>query len=573
MRKDTRDPESCNLIGYTTLGPTRAAIAPRRIGGKWQSWLCGLLSLVGSAAAQDFPSRAGGGEERNERTVPAVFVAGDSTAAKGNGETQQGWGAPFADHFDPAKIAVDNRARGGRSSRTFVTEGWWEALLADVKAGDFVLIQFGHNDGGAINEEPPGSTRPLRARGSLPGIGEERQAIDNVVTRQREVVHTFGWYLRRMIDDVRAKDATPIVLSPTVRNLWRDGKVERGPGEFRVWSRAVAAAAGVAFVDLTRLVADRYQTLGEAKTGEFFPQDHTHTNAAGAALNAAAIVAGLKGLRGGPWENFLSAKGAAVEADRLGWLDLPEPAHPARPVLWLIGDSTVRNGRGDGEGGQWGWGDALARYFDAERIEVVNRAVGGLSSRTFLTQGHWERVLTLAKSGDFLLLQFGHNDNGPLNDDARARGTIKGVGDEVETIDNRLTGQREDVHSYGWYLRTYVRDAKARGITPIVCSPVPRKTWQGVRVARSAESYAGWARQIAAEEDVAFVDLNERIAQRYEALGEAKVEPLFADAHTHTSRAGAEMNAAIVAEALRELEEAELTKFLKEQVGVSEFSG
>ena len=496
--------------------------------------------------------------------TPTVFIAGDSTAAKGNGDTQQGWGVAFADYFDPAKLAVDNRARGGRSSRTFVTEGLWDALLAEVKAGDFVLIQFGHNDGGAINEEPPGSTRPLRARGSLPGIGEEAQAIDNVLTQQRETVHTFGWYLRRMITDTQAKGATPIVLSPTVRNIWREGKVERGPGEYRAWSRAVAEAAGVAFVDLTRIVADHYQAMGEAKVSEFFPQDHTHTNAAGAELNAGLVVAGLKGLRGGSWGEFLSAKGAAVETDRIGWLNLPEPENAARSTLWLIGDSTVRNGRGDGEGGQWGWGDALAAHFDPERMNVVNRAVGGLSSRTFRTQGHWERVLGLAKAGDFLLLQFGHNDNGPLNDDSRARGTIKGVGDEVETIDNLLTGQREDVHSYGWYLRTYVREAKARGITPIVCSPVPRKTWQDGRIARSRDSYAGWARKVAAEEGVAFVDLNERIALRYEALGEEKVNALFADAHTHTSRAGAELNAAIVADAVRELRETGLAEFLKE---------
>ena len=70
--------------------------------------------------------------------------------------------------FDPAKLVVVNAARGGRSSRTFVTEGHWEKMLAEVRAGDFVIIQFGHNDSGALNQEPPGSTRPLRARGTFP---------------------------------------------------------------------------------------------------------------------------------------------------------------------------------------------------------------------------------------------------------------------------------------------------------------------------------------------------------------------------------------------------------------------
>ncbi len=485
--------------------------------------------------------------------LPTLFVAGDSTAAKGSSADQQGWAVPFADYFDPAKINVANHARGGRSSRTFITEGLWDKMLADVKAGDFVLIQFGHNDAGAINAEPPGSTRPLRARGSLPGLGDESEAIDNVLTKQPETVHTFGWYVRKMIADVKAKGATPLVLSLTVRDLWKDGKVERGSGPYRAWDRELAQHAGVAFIDVTRLIADEYQRLGQPRVHEFFPKDHTHTNPAGADLNAALVVAGLKGLHDGPFAKFLSPKGAAVEADRIGWLNLPEPADPARPTLLLIGDSTVRNGRGDGAGGQWGWGAPLADHFDAAKINVVNRAVGGLSSRTFRTQGHWERALALLKPGDFVAMQFGHNDPGPLNDDKRARGTIGGTGEETEVIDNLLTKQPEVVHTYGWYLRQYIREAKAAGATPIVCSPVPRKTWKDGKIARSADTHGGWAKRVAAEEGVAFIDLNELIATRYEALGAEKVEPLFADEHTHTSRAGAELNAAIVAEALRAL--------------------
>ncbi|MFT3829094.1 MAG: rhamnogalacturonan acetylesterase [Opitutaceae bacterium] len=498
-------------------------------------------------------------------TLPTVFVAGDSTAAKGKGAEQEGWGVPFAEFFDSTKINVVNRARGGRSSRTFITEGLWEELLAQVKAGDFVLIQFGHNDGGAINEEPPGSTRPLRARGSLPGLGDEVLEIDNVLTKRHEVVHTFGWYVRKMIADVQAKGATPILLSPTARHIWKDGKVERGSGGFRGWSRALAQQAGVPFVDHTRLAADHYQEIGEVATAALFGADHTHTNLAGAERTAAAVVAGLKGLRGGPWETFLSEKGRAVPADSIGWLNLPEPANPALPSVVCIGDSTVRNGRGDGAGGQWGWGDAIPTYFDPAKINVVNRAVGGLSSRTFRTQGHWARALTLLKTGDFLLLQFGHNDDSPVNDDKRARGTLPGVGEETEEIDNILTRQHEVVHTYGWFLRQYVREAKARGVTPIVCSPVPRKKWIDGKVRRTDSTYAGWARQVAQEEGVAFVDLSELVATRYDALGAAAVEPLFADEHTHTSRAGAELNAAIVADALRALPGAPLAPYLRER--------
>ena len=503
------------------------------------------------ALAPDLASNPAAVANALDPALPTIFIASDSTAAKNNGNPTQGWGVPLADYFDATKVNIANRARGGRSSRTFISEGLWDQLLAELKAGDYVLIQFGHNDGSPVNEDPSVPRAKMRSRGSLPGLGEESREIDNVVTGKHEVVRTFGWYIRKMIADVKAKGATPIVLSLTVRNRWENGVVERGSGSYRQWDRELAEEAGIAFIDLTRLIADDYQKLGAEKVQALFSTDHTHTNSAGADFNAAHVVAGLKGIRKGPFGAFLSAKGAAVTADSIGWLNLPEPADPKLPSIVLIGDSTVRNGRGDGEGGQWGWGDYLGAYFDSTRINIVNRAVGGLSSRTFLTQGHWERALTLLKRGDYVVMQFGHNDNGPLNDASRARGTIKGAGEETEEIENLLTKQHEVVHSYGWYLRQYIRDAKAKGAIPVVCSLVPRKTWKDGRIVRSADGYAGWAKQVASEEGVAFIDLNERIAARYDALGEAAVDPLFADPHTHTSKAGAELNAEIVAQGLR----------------------
>jgi lysophospholipase L1-like esterase len=137
------------------------------------------------------------------------------------------------------------------------------------------------------------------------------------------------------------------------------------------------------------------------------------------------------------------------------------------------------------------------------------------------------------------------------------------VGEETQEIDNQLTKQHEVVHSYGWYLRQYIREAKAHGAVPIVCSPVPRKTWKEGKIVRSTEGYAGWARQVAAGEGAAFIDLNDLVAQRYEALGAERVDAMFADPHTHTSRSGAELNAAIVAESLRKLPGEPLLRYLR----------
>lgn len=511
-----------------------------------------------AAPAPDLATNAPANAAPKATSLPTIFVAGDSTAARGSGELQQGWAVPFSRYFDPEKVNVVNRARGGRSSRTFITEGLWDELMTMVKAGDIVLIQFGHNDAGAINDTN-------RARGSIQGIGEETQEIDNLLTKKQEVVHTFGWYLRKMISDTKAKGATPVVLSLTIRNTWRDRQIERGSGRWGIWAGEVARVEGVQFIDVTEMVAIKFQAMGPEAVKTFYPKDHTHFNADGATIHAEAVVAGLKGLRGNPVGRFLSEKGRAIPADRAASENLPRPIHDSTPTLFLIGDSTVRNGRGDGAGGQWGWGDFLGTYFDLEKINVVNRALGGTSSRTFYNN-QWPAVLAMVRKGDVVMMQFGHNDNAPLNDTTRARGTIKGVGDETDEIENQLTNKREVVHTYGWYLRQFVAEIRARGATPIICSPVPRKTWRDGKIVRSRESHAGWAEQVAKAEGAAFIDLNERVAQRYEALGREAVETLFADEHTHTSKAGAELNARCVVEALTALQgnQVQVSLYLKD---------
>jgi len=252
------------------------------------------------------------------RLVPRLFVAGDSTASsyEANPKNQQGWGAVLQPLFDPRSLEVVDLARGGRSSRTFITEGHWGRLLAQLGAGDFVIIQFGHNDAGALNEEPPGSTQPLRARGTIPGIGDESREIDNVLTGQQETVHSYGWYVRRMIADVRAKHATPILLTLTRTNTWEAGRLTCPSDTYRSWTAQLARAEHVAFVDLSRIIADRYQREGPDAVSAQFIDDTVHTNLAGARANAADVVSGLRADRSLPFRRLLSKEGRGVRADR-----------------------------------------------------------------------------------------------------------------------------------------------------------------------------------------------------------------------------------------------------------------
>jgi rhamnogalacturonan acetylesterase len=234
-----------------------------------------------------------------------------------------------------------------------------------------------------------------------------------------------------------------------------------------------------------------------------------------------------------------------------------------KPVFYIIGDSTVKNGQGTGGGGLWGWGDFVAPYFDTTKITIENDARGGTSSRTFQTSGLWDKVLAKLKPGDFVIMQFGHNDGSALDDTARARGTIRGIGEESKEIYNPIRKVQEVVHTYGWYMRKFINDAKAKGATAIVCSPIPRNDWKDGKVSRSSESYAKWAEDVAKSENVFFINLNEIIAAKYEAMGIDAVKPFFPGDHTHTGIDGAKLNAEVVVKELKDKGPKELRKYFK----------
>ena len=101
----------------------------------------------------------------------------------------------------------------------------------------------------------------------------------------------------------------------------------------------------------------------------------------------------------------------------------------SNPVLFLIGNSTMRNGTlGNGNNGQWGWGYFEHKYFNSGKITVENQALGGMSSRTFYNK-LWPDVRKALKPGDWVIVSIGHNDNGPY-DSGRARAVIPGVGNQ-----------------------------------------------------------------------------------------------------------------------------------------------
>lgn len=232
-----------------------------------------------------------------------------------------------------------------------------------------------------------------------------------------------------------------------------------------------------------------------------------------------------------------------------------------KPTLYIIGDSTVQNNDGNGKNDYWGWGSLLAADIDTNRIHIQNHAKSGTSTRTFMLDGRWDKVLARLKKGDFVLIQFGHNDHAGVDDTLKQKGTLPGIGEDTKEIISIRTHQKEIVHTYGWYLSKFVREAKAKGATVIICSLVPRKKWEDGEVVKESQ-YPEWAAAVAEKEGAFFINLNRIVANKWKEIGAEKVNSFFPGDGTHTNLAGAKLNASCVIEGLKALPDCALNKFL-----------
>ena len=234
-----------------------------------------------------------------EKEKPTLYIIGDSTVRNSNKEFW-GWGSIIEEYLNPAKINVANHAMAGRSTRTFIKENRWHKVDSLLQPGDFVMMQFGHNEG-----SKPDTTK-AGYRGVLRGIGEEVKEL-TWPSGTKETVHSYGFYLRKFIRDTKAKGAIPIVLSMIPRNQWdENGNIKRADKDFGLWAKTVAEEENVLFIDLNSITADKYQKMGaDAVKKAYFPGDHTHTNKAGAALNAQSVIEGLKASSGHPLKKYI----------------------------------------------------------------------------------------------------------------------------------------------------------------------------------------------------------------------------------------------------------------------------
>ncbi|PWW79282.1 Carbohydrate Esterase Family 12 protein [Tuber magnatum] len=213
-----------------------------------------------------------------------ILMAGDSTMAHSKSSIQ-GWGTPFAQYMT---LPVVNLARGGRSARSYYREGLQAALVSQIEKGDYVIIEFGHNDGGS----PATSNR-------APTLGDGTQTTEvKDVNGTVEIVQTFVTYEKWFIGDIIAKGGIPVVSSRTPNgDSWNSARTKMlEPNRFVPYAKMAAGNfTEASYVDHYEFVTISFEALGyENVYPKLFPNDSTHTSAGGADVVAQAFVNGLK---------------------------------------------------------------------------------------------------------------------------------------------------------------------------------------------------------------------------------------------------------------------------------------
>ena len=598
-----------NLITITFALSSLSLFAQQKEQGEIWLDINGVRDLTADSIALANTARPIPGSSRRGNN-PVLFLVGNSTmrtGTMGNGNNGQwGWGYFEHEYFDENKITVENQALGGTSPRTFYkSPELWARTLSGVRKGDYVFLELGHNDNGPIDEIRARSS--YRPDGKL-SITDDSVIIYNKVRKCQDTVYTFGGYTRRFINEVRAKGAFPVLFTLTPRNAYEeDGKtIQRKLTDFTPAIFAIGKEMNVPVIDLNDISAKKLEQYGPWKTDYHFFLDKIHSSAYGARMNAASAAEGLDACTDPRLEELKSylikeKVHPDYEEKLLEW----EPENYDRKGnviaktktaedkkqkvrIFLCGDSTGKN-EDSNPNGMWGWGSQAYTVFDESKCTFINCAKAGRSTRTYLNENRWEEVYRTLRPGDYVLIQFGHNDIGGI-DKEKERGVIATAKDTCHVYKSQASGKFEVVYSFGWYLKKMIQDCKEKGAVPVILSLTPRNEWHSGNgetkgtlypvtekkgrqyIERRSDNYVvAWDKQIASETGVEFVDIHNISADvldckcgkaKTPAKAKEKANAYFNHDHTHTSLLGARNNALSLAKGLR-LNNSPLTQYLK----------
>lgn len=428
-----------------------------KLAGKALLWITLLVVTFGGALAAEVQPNA-----------INVYLTGDSTVKSyGPSRGEGGWGEYLQNYFNN-KVTIINKSEGGRSSRSFINEGRLQDVLNGIKPGDYLFIQFGHNDCSVAH-----SLERYAPIGTPDAKGVYPVTAGNLVETPAELfaskpMHgktyyahgsggTFKWYLKQFVDGAKGKGATPVLVTPVSRMYFsgtairehHDDNTSQG-NAYVTAVKQLAAEEGILCIDMFEITKAMYERLGidQASRMQFVKNggavDNTHYNKYGGFYVGGLMAEAIK-------KANISISPYVQKPTEFVTMDTTE--------LILVGDSTVCQYGVDGNYrvGRNGYGMQLGNYLN-DKVSIRNLAISGKSTKDFLNYPEYKTMLSKLDLGDYLMIGFGHNDQKPGERYSDPYGSITTEG-----------STKYNLYNY------YIKPALDKGATPILVTPIVRR--------------------------------------------------------------------------------------------------
>ena len=444
-----------------------------------------VVLLAGVAWGQGDPAKAfdaATAAVRRPGTTVRVDLIGDSTQTD-----HAGYGRGFCANLTAAVDCV-NMARGGASTTSFRAQGLWERSLQTKP--DYMLIQFGHND--------------FQARKVDPAAAQKDAGVTAPAAGRSFPIPDYEGNLRRYVTEARAAGIKPVLVTPLTRQYFEaDGKIHSDQTEHCATMRKVAGEMKVPLIELQDESIAYLDNLGEAGGHKFEITkkdaagvtiwDKTHLDWAGSYVFGRMVAVDL-GKAVPELAKYVRPEAATMPVE--GEKAMKVIAGGGAKVV-LVGDSTVATGGG--------WGPGFCADYD-KKIDCVDVALNGRSSKSFIDEGAWKKALDL--HGDYYLIQFGHND----------QKDIPALHTDADT-------------TFQANLHRYIADVRAIGAVPVLVTSLSRRTYKDGALVEDLTPYVEAAKKVGAEEYITTVDLNAMSVALLKKMTQEEADKFDAVAH------------------------------------------
>ena len=498
----------CKLVGRDT-SPLKGGSLYMEFSGKANVWQLDTLSLENS-------------DNKAKENAIHVYLAGDSTVKDyGSSNTIGGWGEFIKDYFTDDVVVV-NKAEGGRSTRSYLNQGRLDEILSLAEEGDYLFIQFGHNDArtdDAADMEHKVMLGTPDEDGIYPSIPAQKTKTPQYIldfykndpypysdTFYPYESGTFKWYYQQYIDAAKAKGMIPVVITPVCRVFFdENGKITPHFGEDNGYIEAVRQIAkenNCTLIDMYDITSALYESYGELSTQVLHnvkadgSMDLTHYNKFGANLIASKMAESLKA------QNIAIAKDTKNSNIYVSKFDALKEAN-----LFVVGDVLADKTSKTEVIKSASLADKLPRYF-ADKIHVIDYTKADCTAKGFSKSKEYSDFMSKVNPGDYVILAFGRTDSDKSSTDR--------ILDEYSGLDG---GVEKDGSFKNILYNSYVKPLHDKNAVVIMTTPMVDANFKGESVVNGLDGYSTAVRETAVENYLYFVDMNGQSAELWNKMG------------------------------------------------------